>query len=226
MKPTTMKSLRSTMAVFTRALSWMPSTRSTVSSATISPAGRLRTMGMPRRCGAAASRPGVWRAWSSVVDSQSGRCEPEPGQERLEVVRPAHRHRDVAHGVLEDEVPADDPGHELAERDVGVGVGAAGHRHHRGHLGVAERREAAGDGHQDVREDERRAGSHVRAAAGRGRSGRAEDAGADDRADAQRGEREHSQGALQPVFGAVGVGLAGLDGLPAEQGPGHEDPAS
>ncbi len=45
MKPTTMKSLRSTIAVFTRALSWMPSTRSTVSSATISPAGRFRTMG-------------------------------------------------------------------------------------------------------------------------------------------------------------------------------------
>ena len=37
------------------------------------------------------------------------------------------------------QVPADDPGDELAEGGVGEGVGRAGHRHGGGELGVAER---------------------------------------------------------------------------------------
>ena len=45
---------------------------------------------------------------------------------------------DVADRVLEDQVPADDPGHELAEGRVGVRVGAAGDRDHGRELGVAE----------------------------------------------------------------------------------------
>ena len=57
-----------------------------------------------------------------------------------------------------------------------------------------------------------------------------EDAGADDRADAQRGEVEDPDGALEPVLGVAGgvadedvVGLAGEG--PGAGGGGHEEPA-
>ena len=74
----------------------------------------------------------------------------------------------VADGVFEDEVPADDPGDQLAHGGVGVGVGAAGDGDHRGQLGVAEAGEGADDGDQDERERERGAGA---GAAERWRSG-------------------------------------------------------
>ena len=44
----------------------------------------------------------------------------------LQVVRPAVRHRAGGDGVLEQEIPADDPRDQLAERGVRVGVRAAG----------------------------------------------------------------------------------------------------
>ncbi len=118
----------------------------------------------------------------------------EAAEQRLEVVAPGDRHRDVADGVLEDQVPADDPGDELAERRVGVRVGAAGLRDHRGQFRVAERRRA--------RRRRRAAGTRGPAPArrlpddlavradlpGRRRADRAEDAGADHGAD-----RQHDQ---------------------------------
>src|SRR4051794_19904308 len=59
-------------------------------------------------------------------------------------------------GELEHEVPADDPGDELTQRRVREGVRAAGHRHGRGELGVAEPGEPAGDSGDDERDDDRR----------------------------------------------------------------------
>ena len=47
-------------------------------------------------------------------------------EQLLQVARPATGHDRCAEGELEDEVPADDPGEDLADRGVGVGVGAAG----------------------------------------------------------------------------------------------------
>ena len=66
----------------------------------------------------------------------------EVAQQAHEVARPADRDGRRAERVLEDQVPADDPGDELARRRVGVGVGAARDRDHRRELGVAEAREA------------------------------------------------------------------------------------
>ena len=62
----------------------------------------------------------------------------------------------LAEGVLEDEVPADDPGDQLAERRVGVGVGRPGDGDHAGELGVAEAGEGADDSHQHQRHRQRR----------------------------------------------------------------------
>ena len=66
-----------------------------------------------------------------------------------DVLGEADSHRHVADRVLQDEVPADDPGHQLAHRGVRVRVGAAGDGDHRSELGVAEGREGADHGHQD-----------------------------------------------------------------------------
>ena len=113
----------------------------------------------------------------------------------LEVARPAVRDGRRSDRVLEDQIPADDPGEQLAERRVGVGVGRSGHRHHRRELRVAQRGEDAGHAGHDVREHQRRSGDVAR-----GGAGRDEDAGADDRADAQAGQLDGTEHAAQPVL--------------------------
>ena len=65
----------------------------------------------------------------------------------------------VREGVFEDEIPADDPCHQLAECGVGVGVGRAGDGDHGGQLCVAEAGEGADDGNENERKRERWAGS-------------------------------------------------------------------
>ncbi len=66
----------------------------------------------------------------------------EPVQQIDDVRGEADADAHVGEGVFEDEVPADDPGDEFAERGVGVGVGGAGDGDHAGELGVAEAGEA------------------------------------------------------------------------------------
>ena len=39
----------------------------------------------------------------------AGKCDPDAAQQRDEVAGPRYRHRDIANGVLKDQVPADDP---------------------------------------------------------------------------------------------------------------------
>ena len=54
--------LSTTMMLLKRADSLTPTTSSTVRSATMAPAGRLKTMGMPKTCGACAKHARGWRA--------------------------------------------------------------------------------------------------------------------------------------------------------------------
>ena len=76
----------------------------------------------------------------------------------LEVAGEAGRQRRRADRELQGEVPADDPRDQLAEGRVAERVGAAGHRHRRGELRVAERRERAGEAGDRERDRDRRAG--------------------------------------------------------------------
>ena len=125
----------------------------------------------------------------SVVRRQpGGQVEPEMIEQLAEISRPSDRDADVADGVLDDQVPADDPGDELADRRIRVGVRRAGDRHHRRELGVAQRGESAGDRREDEREDDRRAGAGTRRVADDRRARRREDAGADRGAHAEGGE--------------------------------------
>ena len=152
----------------------------------------------------AREEPGnLARPCGSRSTASRGMMMPNPRDERLEVVGPADRDGDVADGVLDDQVPADDPGDELAERGVGVGVGAAGDRHHRRELGVAERGEAAGDGGEDEREDQRGPGAGPRGVAGGGGADGREDAGADDRADAEHDDVERAERPLELMLRAL-----------------------
>jgi hypothetical protein len=61
----------------------MPTTSSTVVATMINPAGRLKTMGMPKRCGALARISGYSWARLMVVEIQSGRCTPKPDRNDL-----------------------------------------------------------------------------------------------------------------------------------------------
>src|SRR3979490_2921529 len=56
-----------TMPVLSDALSRMPMTSTTVSTATMPKARMLKTMGTPKRCGALSRRPGLFAAVLTVV---------------------------------------------------------------------------------------------------------------------------------------------------------------
>ena len=236
-----------------QALSRMPITSTTVISMTIRKAGRLKTMGKPKMRGASAR---AWAArWTTtpmdsrsvpaglrlgdlagglgggpVVGAEPARAgDADAAQQLLEVAGPGDGDRDVADRVLDDQVPADDPADQLAQGGVGVGVGRAGDRHHRGELGVAEGREAAGDGGDDEGEDERRPGPGVVGAAGGGGADRREDAGADDGADAEQGEldRRRASAAAADSGASAEARIAFSDlvrKMPSEQGSSPRAP--
>ena len=115
-------------------------------------------------------------------------------QERDDVARPAHRDCNRADGVFENQVPANDPGKEFAQRGVAVSVGAAGHRHQRGELAVAQRRKDRCNAGQHERKH------HGRAGVLRGHRARQhKDARADDRPNPQGGEVHGAERAFQTV---------------------------
>ncbi len=118
----------------------------------------------------------------------------EEREEILEVVGPAVRDGGGGHGVLENQVPADDPGKQLAERRVGVGVGRARDGHHGGKFRVAQGGENARDSGDDEGQHQRGAGAIVRRDARQD-----EDAGADDGADAEARELDGTEDAAQAI---------------------------
>ena len=144
----------------------------------------------------------------------------DPLQQRIEVVAPRNRDRDVADRVLEDQVPADDPCDQLAERRVRIDIGAARLRNHRGQLRVAESGERARGAQQDEREHERGPGALADHLAVRPdlscrcRPDGAEDPGADDGADRQHDEIARPHDAFQRV---LRVGQELRDWLAPEQ---------
>ncbi len=111
--------------------------------------------------------------------------------------RPAHRDCRGSDRVFEDQAPADDPGQQFAEDGVGIGIGAAGCRHHRRHLGVAKRRAAA----QDAAEKKRQ--QHARPGQSGADPGQRIDSRPDDGADAHRHQMRPAQRRLQPLVGIL-----------------------
>ncbi len=150
--------------------------------------------------------------------------QPEGIEQVGEVAAPTEGHVDVADAVFHQQCPADDPGEELAEAHVGIGVRAAAHRHPRGELGIAQRREAAGHAAHDEQQH------HRRPTARAGLAHAAEAARPNDRRDAEEGEVAHPQGAMQaaamPFRGQMAharlMFVQGpVDGFAAEEGAEH-----
>ena len=172
-------------------------------------------------------------------DPSRAGMEAEPVEQVDDVCGEADADAHVGAGVLEDQVPADDPGDELAERGVGIGVGGAGDGNHGGQLGVAKAGERADEGHQNQGErdggtgagtagergvrdevvDERRVGDGGvgKLLAGDGGADDGEDARADDGADAERGERPRTEALLQRVLGFFRVADELVDRLAGKE---------
>ncbi len=150
-------------------------------------------------------------------DHDGGEQHPEVGEDGDHIARPADRHGGGGHAVLQHQQPAHDPGEDLAQGAVGIGVGGAGHRHGRGQLGVAQAGEGAGDARQHEGEDDGRAGM-----GGRHLAGQHEDARADDAADAETDQIDGTQSPFQLALGGFLLNLG--DGFLQEQavaGPGR-----
>ena len=113
---------------------------------------------------------------------------PKSARKRHDVARPAHGDRGRAEGVLENQVPADDPREELAQRGVAVGVGRAGNRHARRELRVAQARERTGHARQQHRQHDGRP-----RVLRRGLARQHEDPGADDGPDPERDQVDADQ---------------------------------
>ena len=128
------------------------------------------------------------------------------------VARPAHRDGGRPDRVFEHEIPADDPGDELAHRGVGVGVGRARHRDHASELAVAHAREGAADRRDGEGERHRRAGM-----LGRGDAGEREQARPDHRADAEADQAPGAEMAFQLVLAGFGVGVEPFERLDPEK---------
>ena len=150
MKSRTTVTLMKTMSVLNRADSLMPRTRSAVTARTTSTAGTLRYAPVVSKVSAVPDERRVDPAVRQV--DAEGVVE-----ERDDVAGPADADGRRADQVFEDEVPADDPGDELAHRRVRVRVRASGDGDHRRHLGVAEARKRRGDARDDEGERDRRA---------------------------------------------------------------------
>jgi len=180
---------------------------------------------------------------------KQGRCEPfgieadaEPVEQIDDVGGKTDGDAHVGEGVLENEVPAYDPGDELTEYRVGVGVGGAGDGDHAGELGVAQAGECTYEGDENQRYNQRRASAGTtsecaggvvdyvdnevedrrlpsgidRRRASDGRADDGEDARADDDADAERGERDGAERLLEAVLRDLGVGDELVDRFSSE----------
>src|SRR6185437_10176676 len=146
-------------------------------------------------------------------DDRAGRAGERCRNLNAKILKKAHHvartpdgNRRGAEGVLENQVPADDPGEQLAERGVRVGVRAPGHGNHRRELGVAESRERAANRGDQHREDQRRPGELRRR-----RARDDEDPGTDDGAEAESRETERAEGAAKGA--SLGFGDEVRDGL-------------
>ena len=189
MTNSTTHTLMATSSVFVQAVSRMPRTRTTVTASKISTAGKFSHEAPADVNGSAA------RISGTPADGDA--------QKLAEVVRPRSRHRGAAHRVFQDQVPADDPGEQFAEGGVGIGVGAAGNRHGRSKLGIAQRRQSASKTGDEVRHHDRRPGVQ-----GRRASRHHEDACSDDRPDAKRRQRrrpQHARSRLSSCISACSV---------------------
>ena len=172
-------------------------------------------------------------------DPCGGWMEAKPVEQIDDVGGEAHTHRHVGARVFEDQVPADDPGDQLAERRVSVGVGRAGDRNHRGQLCIAESGERTDNCDKEKRKRNRwactRPSGHgcvanqvigqrrvedargVKLLARDGCADDREDARTDDCADAKSRKRPGAESLFQRVLGILRFADQLVDGFAGKQ---------
>src|SRR6185369_10823300 len=128
------------------------------------------------------------------AEQRRGRKFLRNSNQRREITRPAHGDRADDQAVFEDQGPADEPGYQLSEDHVAVGVSGSRSRDHCRDLGISE----CGCRADDSRDD--KAQHHRRPGLARGSADQDENAGADDRADAEEDEMRPGKRAMKPVF--------------------------
>ncbi len=134
-------------------------------------------------------------------------------QQAHEVSGPAGGHGGGAEGVFQHQVPADDPGHQLAQGGVAVGISGAGNGNDGGELRVAEPGERTGDAGKDKAESDRWTSVDCSRL-----TGKHEDPRADDGADAERDQVDRAERATEGILSYL-VGLFGKrrEGLGCQQ---------
>ena len=116
-------------------------------------------------------------------------------QQAHEIAGPPGGYGGGAKSIFEDQVPADDPGDQLAQGGIAVGVSGAGDGNNGGELRIAKPGKGAGDAGKDKAESHRRAGMERRRL-----PSQHEDARADDGADAESYEIDRTERAPERVF--------------------------
>ena len=140
----------------------------------------------------------VWRGRVAVRRrSESGwNHHAEILQEGDDVARPTDGDGGGRKQILKNQVPANDPGHELPQRGVAVSVGGPGYGNHGRELGITKPSEGASHPRQHEREDNRRTGVFCCRLAREH-----EDARADDCTDTQSGQVHWSQRPFEAMVG-------------------------
>ena len=108
---------------------------------------------------------------------------------------PSHSHRGRAEGIFQNQIPADDPRDQFAQRRVRVRIRAARDRNHRSKLGVTQPRKSAGNAREDERDHNRGSGKLRRGLARDHKNARP-----DNCANAQREQIQRAQRAPQALF--------------------------
>lgn len=135
------------------------------------------------------------------------------------VARPSDGDGGGSEQVFQDKVPADDPSEEFAQAGVGVGVGAAGGGNHGGVFGVTEAGKETANARDGEGENEGRSGVVCCS-----RAGEDKDSGADDGANAEKGELPWAEGFDKAGF-VFGLVLEMVDLFGSKEGlkKGHGD---
>ena len=121
-----------------------------------------------------------------------------------EIAGPSDRHANVADRVLDDQVPANNPGDQFAERCVGVRVGAARDGHDRGELRITQGGESTRHGRENEGQNDGRAGAWTHRVSSNRRARGDEHASPNGGADAQCREVPLAQRSAQTAaFGQI-----------------------
>ncbi len=91
-----------------------------------------------------------------VVGQPERHANMENIQQLNKVIRPARRHGTGTHRIFQGQIPANNPGKNLAERGVGIGISAARQRNHGRKLRITKPRKGTAQARHHKRQHQRR----------------------------------------------------------------------